>query len=92
MPNLHFEISIDGTGVKTLSKWGGGGGTVLKIAPLGLLDAEAGKFAGCVECKRENVLSGTLRKSFRLHLAIMLFSFLFKFLSMYSSLVYFPTL
>lgn len=51
--------------MKTLSTWGGGGGTRLaRNCPSGLLNAEAGKFAGCVSCERENVLSVTARKSF----------------------------
>lgn len=53
--------------MKTLSEWGGGGGTgCAHDYPQGLLNAEAGKFQVrpiSVTC-RGNVLSVTLRKSF----------------------------
>lgn len=50
--------------MKTLAKWGGGGGSGrAQSRPLGLLNAEAGKFAGCVQRERKNVLSVTSGKS-----------------------------
>jgi len=51
--------------VKPLSAWGGGGGASrAQRRPSRLLDAEAGKSAGCVPWQRGNVLSVTSRKTF----------------------------
>lgn len=60
----HFEIKVDERRVKTFSQWGGGGGAGrAQNYPFSLLNAEAGKFAGCVSCRRENVLSVNSRQS-----------------------------
>lgn len=64
LPNPHFEIRVEGRRVKTFSQWGGGGGAGrAPNYPFSLLNAEAGKFAGCVSCRRENVLSVNSRQS-----------------------------
>ena len=59
------DYRVDGRRGKPFSAWGGGGGASrAQHRPSRLLDAEAGKSAGCGSCERENVLSVTARKSF----------------------------